>query len=79
MSSQHIKVMVPPATVVPRMAAWIGRAAASWIAWWRNEPRTADELRALAFEVEAQQPSLAADLRRMALYEEAAQEGRGCA
>ena len=79
MSSQHIKVMVPPPTAAPRLAAWLGRVVASWVAWYRNEPRTADELRALALEVESHQPSLAADLRRMALYEEAAREGRGCA
>ncbi|WP_280154148.1 hypothetical protein [Piscinibacter sp. XHJ-5] len=41
--------------------------------WWRDVPPSARDLRALAHDVEAQQPSLAAELRGIALHCEALQ------
>ena len=66
-----VKVMVPPLVVAPRLAVWIGAAAAALLRWLRNEPQTPEDLRTLALEVEPEQPALAAELRRVAMYRDA--------
>ncbi len=81
MSTNHIKVMVPPPVRIPRAACFAG-AAAAWLV--RQAEAVAEalhllpqpdrrerHLRALAREVEPEQPALAAELRGIAMHWEA--------
>lgn len=69
MSSQMMKVMVPPSIRVPRVALLVG-ALAGW--WPPRQRRREDDLLQLAREVEAEEPELACELRGIAMHEAAA-------
>jgi hypothetical protein len=80
MPTFHTQVMVPPPVPEPRMARVVGTAAA-WLCARaaglaqalarRARARRGGELRALASEVECEQPVLAAELRGIAMHWEA--------
>lgn len=76
----RIKTFTPHLGPVPRGAAWIGAAAARVlrgcslvVAMLRVPPASGQDLRALAREVESDQPTLAAELRGIALHSDALQ------
>ena len=76
MTSRQIEVRVPAPIQPPRAAALAGTLAA-WLLQAAEKvlaPRPARDLRALAHDVEAQQPALAAELRGIALHCEALQK-----
>jgi hypothetical protein len=75
MSIQVMKVMVPPPIHVPRVAGLIDALAA----WWAPRNRREDDLLQLAREVEPEQPSLACELRGIAMHEAAATASRQAA
>lgn len=69
MSSRVMKVMVPPAIGMPRVALLVDAV----VGWWQPSPRRReDDLLQLAREVEPEQPELACELRGIAMHEAAA-------
>jgi hypothetical protein len=73
MSSQVMKVLVPPTIDVPRVAPLVDALAG----WWQRRPRGREEnLLQLAREVEGDEPELACELRGIAMHEAAAASRR---